>query len=175
MVKNVFGLVAIACGVLLIAYLLGASFYERGTEYAPGYTEAAFQELHVGYTKEDVIDALGKPLRIVGDQFIYRYLEAGVNYTVDTRLGSAWVTKLKDSENRDRRDYYERIESIEQLLDELGAPDAVLRAQSGQATDEDILSLVYSESRGLLWNYRLVYVSKSTNEVVGKHAERRWD
>lgn len=60
--------------VVIVGWGLIHYFYFR-TEYAPGYTEAAFLSVQIGDSRERVIELLGEPLRvhndIIGDVLTY--------------------------------------------------------------------------------------------------------
>lgn len=67
------------------------------TRFAPGYSEAAFQRLEVGMTRDEVLDRIGRPLNSLADPY-WVYSEDGACALWDF----AWLVRGVQFDERGR-------------------------------------------------------------------------
>lgn len=71
---NIVGLISLLF-FLYIAYLM---FFAHETRFAPGYSEKAFQQVDIDWTRDQVVAALGEPLfsEFYGEDFAWSYVSS---------------------------------------------------------------------------------------------------
>ena len=104
------------------------------TKYAPGFSEEAFDQIHVGDTVEMVLEQLGEPLFVLGHEFFYYYRDGDIVFSVDTESGRVRYEGFLPTESEDAA-RYRSIITLTQLESQFGSPQQVIAKEFGQSNE----------------------------------------
>ncbi len=139
------------------------------TEYAPKFSERAFNTIKIGDSSADVIATLGKPIRNVkgSSKMVYHYDKIKVDFLIG--MDDRRVYEIRDPEEALEPESLNLIFTYDDMCKLLGKWSRVTYAK-------DLEYWCYSRSPiARSYQLREIWIDVTTDKVISKDARFYWD